>query len=103
LISSHREQQQQIRVQLSQTLKAVISQKLLKREDGSGRIGAFEIMFQTPAISNLIREGKTANIRQMIQTGKNEGMQTMELALERLFNKGLILKSELLSSDDGTA
>lgn len=97
------EQQQQIRVQLSQTLKAVISQRLIKKEDGSGRVGAFEVMFQTPAVSNLIREGKTANIRQVIQTGKNDGMQTMEMALERLINSGIISKQELLAGEDGIA
>lgn len=84
------EQQQQIKIQLSQVLKAVVSQRLLKTADGKGRVAAAEMMFLTPAISNLIRENKTAHINQMIQTGQNEGMITLERSIESLRMRGII-------------
>lgn len=83
------DQQHQIRVQLSTSLKAVISQRLLPRAQG-GRIAAFEMMFVTKAISNLIRENKTANIDQSIQLGSQLGMITMKKSIENLLNQGLI-------------
>ena len=83
------DQQQQIRVQLSTSLKAVISQRLLPRATG-GRIAAFEIMFVTGAISNLIRENKVANIQQSIQLGQQYGMITMPKSIDNLLAQGLI-------------
>ncbi len=83
------DQQQQIRVQLSTSLKAVISQRLLPRAAG-GRIGAFEIMFCTTAISNLIRENKVANIQQSIQLGQQYGMITMSKSIDNLLAQGYI-------------
>ena len=83
------DQQQQIRVQLSTSLKAVISQRLLPRA-GGGRIAAFEIMFCTTAISNLIRENKVANIQQSIQLGQQYGMITMSKSIDNLLAQGLI-------------
>ena len=71
-------QQEQIRVMLAATLKGVVSQVLLPRADGQGRVAAREIMVVTPAISALIREGKTHQIYSAIQTGANHGMCTME-------------------------
>ena len=84
------EQQQQVRMQLSTALKAVISQRLLPRAGGKGRVGAFEIMFVNSAISNLIRENKVANINQMIETGRNDGMITLDKYIAELLQAGSI-------------
>jgi len=83
-------QQQQIRVQLSNNLEAVLCQQLLPRADGPGRVCAMEVMIATPAIRNLIREAKAHQITSMIQTSANIGMQTMDMALRDLFQRGLI-------------
>lgn len=83
-------QQQQIRAQLSLVLKSVISQRLLPKADGKGRIAAFEMMFVNSAVSNLIREGRTANISQAIQTGMNQGMITLEKSIDDLLHRGVI-------------
>ena len=83
-------QQPQIRTQLSVTLVAVISQVLIPRIDKEGRIAALEIMIQTPAISNLIREGKTFQIISEIQTGTKHGMRTLDSHLIDLYSKGII-------------
>ena len=74
-------QQAQIRTMLSESLKGVICQQLLKRIDEPGRLAALEILYCKTAIANLIREGKTFQIPSMIQTGKNEGMQLMDQAI----------------------
>lgn len=84
------EQQQQIRAQLSLVLKSVISQRLLPTADGNGRIAAFEMMFVNSAVSNLIREGRTANIGQAIQTGMNQGMITLDKSIDDLLRRGII-------------
>ncbi len=83
-------QQSQIRVQLASTLVAVISQVLLPRMDGKGRVAAFEIMFATPAIRNLIREGKTYQILSEIQTGSRYGMIMLDDYLKQLYAQGVI-------------
>lgn len=83
-------QQQQIRVQLSMVLEAVISQQLIPTADGRRRVAAFEVMITNPAIKNLIREGKTYQIQSMIQTNKKIGMQTMDDALYELYRRGEI-------------
>ncbi len=84
------ERQQQALGQLSTTLKAVISQRLLPRADRPGRIGAFEIMFTNSAIANLIRENKIAQMEQMIQLNKNTGMTTMKASIQLLLETGFI-------------
>jgi twitching motility protein PilT len=71
-------QQMQIRAMLSESLKGVICQQLLKKADGTGRVVALEIMVGTPAIANLIREGKTFQVPSIMQTAKKEGMQLMD-------------------------
>ncbi len=91
------EQQTQIRIQLSNSLKAVVSQTLLKKKDGQGRCMAMEIMTVTPAISNLIREGKTSQIYSAIQTGRKEGMQTLEAALADLYKQGLVRIDDIVA------
>ena len=94
-------QQQQIRVQLGNTLEAVFSQTLLPRLQPNGvkkgRIMAQEIMIKSNAISNLIREGKSAQIYSAIQTGMGQGMQTLETALSDLYKQGLITREDALS------
>jgi len=78
------EQQGQIRTMLAETLKGVIAQQLLVRADGQGRVVAVEILVGTTALANLIREGKTHQIPSLIQTGRREGMQTMDQAILEL-------------------
>jgi twitching motility protein PilT len=83
-------QQAQVRVQLSATIVAVISQVLVPRLDGKGRVAAFEIMFATPAIRNLIREGKTYQILSELQTGSRYGMIMLDDYLKQLYAQGII-------------
>ncbi len=90
-------QQEQIRVQLSNNLVAIVSQQLLPRATGKGRIPANEIMIATPAIRNLIREGKTHQIPSTIQTSGGLGMFTMDQCLRDHYMKGLITLEEALS------
>jgi twitching motility protein PilT len=78
-----------IRAMLSESLQAVISQTLLKKV-GGGRIAAHEIMVGTPAIRNLIREAKVAQMYSAIQTGRKDGMQTLDQNLKELVDKGLV-------------
>ena len=78
------ERQAQIRMQLSMTLAAVLSQQLLLRRGGTGRVAACELMMVTPAIRNLIREGKTPQIVNALSTSASEGSITMDNALIRL-------------------
>lgn len=87
------EQQQQIRTQLSMALKSVVSQRLLPRKEGRGRIAAFEVMFVNNAVGNLIREGRTANLSQIIETGSAAGMITMEKSIRGLYQEGRIDRS----------
>ena len=86
------EQQNQIRAMFSESILAVVTQNLLKKKDGKGRVAALEIMTGTPAIRNLIREGKIAQIPGMMQTGKQFGMQTMDATLVDLFKQGVVSK-----------
>lgn len=86
--------QKQIRSQLSKSLRAVMSQRLLLRADGKGRIPAVELMVCTPAISSYILEGQTEEIYPLMARGASEGMQTFSQSMLALFNKGLITKQE---------
>ncbi len=90
-------QQPQIRVQLASTIVAVISQVLLPRVDCPGRVAAFEIMISTPAIANLIREGKTHQIISELQTGAKYGTRTLDSHLLELYLKGIISYDDALS------
>ncbi|MBE6064182.1 type IV pilus twitching motility protein PilT [Clostridium cochlearium] len=83
-------QQQQIRIQLATVLKGIVSQQLVPRKDGDGRIAALEIMIANNAIQNMIREGKVHQIESSIQTGIKYGMKTMDMALAELYKKELI-------------
>ena len=91
------DQQEQIRIMLSVSITAIISQQLLVREDGKGRIAAYEIMIATPAIQNLIREKKTYRILSELQTGTKHGMCTMDNSLMKLYSSGIIGYDNLLA------
>jgi len=84
------EAQQQIRVQLAAVLIGVVAQRLLPRADGSGRVAAMEVLVGTPAIANLIRTEKVHQIRSVMQTGRAQGMQSMETALRELVQQRVI-------------
>jgi twitching motility protein PilT len=84
------EEKEMVRAMLSESLQAVISQTLLKTKDGAGRVAAHEIMVGTPAIRNLIREAKIAQMYSAIQTGSNVGMQTLDQNLTDLVRRNVI-------------
>ncbi|MHB8158764.1 MAG: type IV pilus twitching motility protein PilT [Desulfocucumaceae bacterium] len=90
-------QQQQIRVQLGNTIQGIIAQQLIPRADKPGRVASIEIMVATPAIRNLIREGKTYQIISQIQTGIKYGMQSLDMNLRTLVQKGMITREEALN------
>ena len=84
------EEKDMVRTMLSESLLAVVAQTLCKREDGQGRIAAHEVMLATPAVRNLIREGKVAQLYSALQTGGQAGMQTLDQSLQALAKKSLI-------------
>jgi twitching motility protein PilT len=90
-------QQAQIRVMLSESLRGVASQVLLPRPNHLGRVPVVEILVNTPAIANLIREGKTFQVASAMQTGRAHGMMTFESAAQDLIQKGLISKEDGMS------
>lgn len=93
------EQQEQVRAMLSSSIQAVISQSLLRKMDGHGRVAAHEIMIATPAIRNLIRENKPHQIASIMQTSKADGMQTMDDALRALaWKRDISPKQAILAS-----
>ncbi|PTD96637.1 type IV pilus twitching motility protein PilT [Pseudothauera lacus] len=83
-----------VRAMLSESLRAVIAQTLLKTKDGSGRVAAHEILIGTPAIRNLIRENKIAQMYSAIQTGQNVGMQTLDQCLADLVRRNVVSAAE---------
>jgi twitching motility protein PilT len=87
-------EKEMVRAMLSESLRAVISQTLLKTKDGSGRIAAHEIMIGTPAIRNLIRENKIAQMYSAIQTGQSLGMQTLDQNLQDLVRRNIVSAAE---------
>src|SRR6266576_1289885 len=90
-------QQTQIRVMLSESLRGVVAQALLPRPDHQGRVPVVEILINMPAVANLIREGKTHQIANVMQTGRSHGMMTFESAIHELIQKGLISKEDGMS------
>lgn len=86
------DQQPQIRTILSEYLRAVVSQQLVKRKDKKGQVPVVEVLFETPGLANLIREGKTPMISSLIQTGKEEGMLTIDNSLIDLYLNKIISK-----------
>jgi twitching motility protein PilT len=91
------DQQEQIRTQLASSIVAVISQVLLVRNDGKGRVACFEIMITTPSIQALIRDNKTFRITSDIQTGAKYGMVTLDANLMSLYERGLISYADLIT------
>jgi twitching motility protein PilT len=87
-------EKEMVRAMLSESLRAVISQALLKTKDGSGRVAAHEIMIGTPAIRNLIRENKVAQMYSSIQTGQQYGMQTLDQCLQELVKRNTVTVAE---------
>ena len=96
------DQQEQIRIQLSTVLQAVISQLLLPRHDKPGRVAAFEIMINTPSIAALIRDNKTFRINSDIQTGAKYGMVTLDSFLMEKYSQGLISREEVITKAQDT-
>jgi twitching motility protein PilT len=90
------DQQTQVRTMLSESLRAVVSQRLVARADGAGRVPALEVLVVNKAISNLIRENKTFQIRSILQTGAAQGMCLLDSSLEALVKQGVITKEEAL-------
>src|SRR5436190_14749276 len=89
-------QQQQVRMQLAVNLIGVISQTLVKKADGKGRVAAFETLVAIPSVRNLIREAKTHQIASMIQTGSRQGMISMDHSLANLVKQGLVTREAAL-------
>jgi twitching motility protein PilT len=87
-------QQAQIRVMLSESLKGVVAQSLVSRGDGQGRVAVVEVLVNTPAVANLIREGKTFQISSSMQTGQAHGMVTFEAAMNDLVRKGIVSRQD---------
>jgi twitching motility protein PilT len=90
-------EKEMVRSMLSESLRAVISQTLLKTKDGGGRVAAHEIMIGTPAIRNLIREAKIAQMYSAIKTGQNVGMQTLDQCLTELVRRNIVSVNEARS------
>ena len=89
-------QQAQIRAMLSESLRAVVSQRLVARADGAGRVAALEILLGTRAVANLIRETKTFQLRSLIQTSVSQGMTLLDLSLAQLVRDGVVARAEAL-------
>jgi twitching motility protein PilT len=87
-------QQSQIRVMLSESLRGVVAQSLVKRADGNGRVAVVEVLVNIPAVANLIREGKTFQIHSSMQTGQVHGMITFEAAMNDLVRKGIVSRED---------
>jgi twitching motility protein PilT len=94
------DQQEQVRIMVSESLRGVISQQLIPRVDGKGRVLALEILTNTPAVANVIREARTFMLPGIIQTGKKQGMQLMDDALIELQSRDLITADEALARAD---
>jgi twitching motility protein PilT len=88
------DQQDQVRTMLSESLRAVISQRLLPRADGQGRVAALETMIVTRAVANLIRENKTFQIHSILQTGASQGMALLDNSIRELVQKGVVSAAE---------
>lgn len=94
------EQQEHIRVMVAESLRGVISHQLIPRKDGTGRVLALEILTNTPAVGNVIREAKTYMLPGIIQTGKKQGMRLMDDTLIDLYARGLISAEEAYERSD---
>src|SRR5665213_2397185 len=88
------DKQPHVRTMLSTSLRGVISQQLLKRADGNGRVAALEILINTPATANLIRQGKLDQLENAMQAGGQYGMRTMDTAIQQLLDAGVVSGAE---------
>jgi twitching motility protein PilT len=88
-------QQAQVRSMFSESIQAVITQALFRKKDGKGRVAGFEVMIGNPAVRNLIREGKIAQIPSIMQTSRALGMQTMESSVTELVAKNIVTRDEV--------
>ncbi len=87
--------QQQVRAQISQTLKAVLCQQLLRRKEGDGRVAAVEILLNTDAVANIIRKGQCYQLPSVVATSREQGMRSMDHELQRLYREGLVEADEV--------
>jgi twitching motility protein PilT len=94
------EQQAQIRIMVGESLRGIVSQQLVPKADGTGRVLAMEILVNTPAVQNLIREAKTFMLPGVIQTGRKLGMRLMDDSLLQLLEDGIIAKEEAYDRAD---
>ncbi len=94
------DQQEQVRTMVSESLRGIISQQLVPRADGTGRVLALETLTNTPAVANVIREAKTYMLPGIIQTGKKQGMRLMDDSLAELFRRGIISAEEAYARAD---
>ena len=92
------DQQAQIRTMVSESLKGVVSQKLIKRADGQGRVAAVEILMGTTSVGNIIREGKTFQLHSIMQTGKKDGMKLLDSSISELLQAGLITMDDAIDN-----
>jgi twitching motility protein PilT len=90
------DQQPQIRLQLAASLTGIVHQRLLPRR-GGGRVAAYEVLIANPAVRNLVRDGKTNQLRNVIVTGTRDGMQTLESSLNALLRQDLISREDAVS------
>src|SRR6185369_14990364 len=89
-------EQPQARGMLADSLAAVVAQQLLRSADGKSRVAAYEILLGSPALASMIREGKTGQVPSLMQAGGKVGMQTMDMALEALWQRGAVTADEAL-------
>ncbi len=94
------DQRDQIRIMVSESLRGIVSQQLVPKIDGNGRVMALELLVNTPAVAACIRDGKTFMLNGVMQTGKNVGMITMDDSLRNLYTKGLISREECESRSE---
>jgi len=97
------DQRDQIRIMVSESLRGILSQQLVPKADGSGRVLALELLVNSPAVSNCIREGKTFMLPGVMQTGKNVGMITMDESLRSLYLNGIVSAEEIIYRADDKA
>lgn len=90
------DQQAQIRTMFSESLRGIISQQLIPKADGKGRVVAYELLFGNASVANLIRDGKNFQLTSTMQTGRKHGMQLMDISLKELVDKGKITREEAL-------
>ena len=94
------DQQPQIRMMFSESLRAIVSQRLVNRADGNGRVPAIEVLFGTRAVANLIRDQKTFQIRSVLQTGAQQGMVLLDASLAQLVRDRVITREAALEQCD---